>query len=144
MDEQPHVTEITLIEQTIAFCKSLQPQDAEETKEAKKDIVFNNKDGETVLLTKEARNEEMWMAPSAKKKSKGKKKAASDDSKRPIKHSAETFQLFDKLKLDPPITVADIPGCLEQLDAKMEMYQQKVKDWETNKEAMKAKLLAGE
>merc|ERR1712070_245554 len=77
-------------------------------------------------------------------KKKGKSKAASDDGKKPIKHNAETFQLFDKLKLDPPITIADIPPILEKLDAKMEMYQQKVKDWEANKDAIKAKMLAGE
>merc|ERR1711881_528806 len=67
-----------------------------------------------------------------------------EEGKKPIKHNAETFQLFDKLKLDPPITLADIPPILEKLDAKMEMYQQKVKDWEANKDAIKAKMLAGE
>merc|ERR1712070_822480 len=77
-------------------------------------------------------------------KKKGKSKAASDDGKKTIKHNAETFQLFDKLKLDPPITIADIPPILEKLDAKMEMYQQKVKDWEANKDAIKAKMLSGE
>merc|ERR1712139_602344 len=76
---------------------------------------------------------------------KGKKgKAPAADTKKTIKHNAETFQLFDKLKLDPPITLADIPPILEKLDAKMEMYQQKVKDWEANKDAIKAKMLSGE
>merc|ERR1711959_857671 len=41
MDEQPHVTEITLIEQTIAFCKGLMPQEVDDKKEAKKETVFN-------------------------------------------------------------------------------------------------------
>merc|ERR1719174_320990 len=48
LDEQPYVSELTLIEQTVKFCKGLLPQDAGEKKEEKKDTVYNNKDGETV------------------------------------------------------------------------------------------------
>jgi len=46
LDEQPHVSEITLIEQTIFFCKTLLPKDDTKKEEEKKDTVFNNKDGE--------------------------------------------------------------------------------------------------
>ena len=43
------------------------------------------------------------------KKGKSKAKPAGDDSKaKPIKHNAETFNLFDKLKLDAPITTDDV------------------------------------
>merc|ERR1712176_773167 len=52
LDEQPHVSEITLIEQTVKFCKSLMPQESTDKKEEKKDTVYNNKEGETVLLKK--------------------------------------------------------------------------------------------
>ena len=82
----------------------------------------------------------------ATKKGKAAKKQTKpegDVSKKPIKHNAETFKLFDSLKLDAPITTADVPALLVKLDAQMEMYQQKVKDWEQNREALKAKILAG-
>merc|ERR1712217_874685 len=50
LDEQPHVAEITLIEQTIKFCNSLvQPKGAEK-KEEKKTLDLAGKDGETLLL----------------------------------------------------------------------------------------------
>merc|ERR1719498_1010223 len=62
LDEQPYVSELTLIEQTVKFCKGLLPQDVGDKKE--------------------------------------------DVSKKPIKHNAETFKLFDSLKLDAPITTA--------------------------------------
>merc|ERR1712100_588791 len=97
MDEQPHVTEITLIEQTISFCKNLMPKEEDDKKEAKKDVAFNNKDGEVVLLQKENREEEFYYAPTAKGKKKKGKAPATDNSKKTIKHNAETFQLFDKL-----------------------------------------------
>mmetsp|Transcript_63166 Transcript_63166/g.110034 ORF Transcript_63166/g.110034 Transcript_63166/m.110034 type:complete len:504 (+) Transcript_63166:90-1601(+) len=144
MDEQPHLDEITLIEQTIKFCKGLLPQDATEKKEDKKETVFNNKDNETVLMKKEDRDEEYFFAPTKKGKSAKKSKSAgSSDGAKPIKHNAETFQLFDKLKLDAPMTTNDIPKLLEALDAQMEDYQAKVKKWEEEKEEKKRLILEG-
>merc|ERR1711934_463659 len=49
LDENPFVSHITLIEQTIQFCKDLLPKDDEKDKEEKKETVHNNKDGEVVL-----------------------------------------------------------------------------------------------
>merc|ERR1712072_622233 len=142
LDEQPFVSEITLIEQTIKFCQGLMPQDSAGQKKEEKETVYNNKDGETVLLKKEIRADEWFYAPTKTAKSKKKGKAAdADTSKKPIKHNAETFKLFDSLKLDAPITVADIPPLLEKLNAQMAEYQAKVKDWRENKEAMKRKIL---
>merc|ERR1712013_807904 len=37
LDENPYVSQITLIEQTVKFCKGLLPQEAAEQKEEKKD-----------------------------------------------------------------------------------------------------------
>merc|ERR1712100_442192 len=143
LDEQPYVSELTLIEQTVKFCKNLLPQDAGEKKEEKKETVYNNKDGETVLMKKEDRDEEFYFVPTNKKKSGKKSKgggAAEDTSKKPIKHNAETFKLFDSLKLDAPITVAEIPTLLEKLDEQREMYEKKVQEWRDNKEYMKRKI----
>merc|ERR1719162_2594516 len=55
IDEQPFVTEITLIEQTIKFCKSLTSGKEVEKKEDKKDIEHNNMDGLQVLGKKDER-----------------------------------------------------------------------------------------
>merc|ERR1712054_141250 len=145
LDGQPYVSEITLIEQTVKFCKDLLPQDSGKKEEEKKEIEHNNKDGEMVLLSKEKRAEEFYYAPTKKgKKGKGPKAADADSgSKKPIKHNAETFKLFDSLKLDPPLTVAQIPALLEKLEAQKAEYDAKVKDWELNKEEMKRKIKEG-
>jgi len=144
LDEQPFVAEIVLIEQTVKFCKGLVGEKEEEKKEELKDTVFNNKEGETVLASKKDRDQEMYYAATKKgKAAKKQTKPEGDVSKKPIKHNAETFKLFDSLKLDAPITTADVPALLVKLDAQMEMYKQKVKDWEQNREEMKAKILAG-
>merc|ERR1719218_43390 len=97
-------------------------------------------------MKKEDREEEFFFAPTKKgksgKKSKGGGEGA-DASKKPIKHNAETFKLFDSLKLDAPITTADIPALLEKLEKQMEDYQAKVADWQANKEEMKKKIMEG-
>merc|ERR1719293_72901 len=142
MDEQPFVTEITLLEQTIKFCKSLTSGKEVEKEEEKKDIEHKNMDGLQVLGKKDERDE-FWFEPTKAKKSKGTKPKGKEASK-PIKHNAVTFKLFDQLKLDAPITLDDIPPTLEKLEAELVKFEAKVADWEKTKEEKKAKILAGE
>merc|ERR1712226_1207650 len=101
--------------------------------------------GLEVLMKKEDRDEEYYYAPTAKgKKGKAKKGAkAAGSSAKPIKHNAETFRLFDQLKLNAPITTDEVPALLEQLQEKLAGFQQKVKVWEETKEEQKKKILAG-
>merc|ERR1711972_492827 len=90
LEEQPYVAEITLIEQTIAFCNSLTQKKAEDTKEEKKEIAHDNPDGYEVLA-KKGEEEEFYMMPAKAKKAKGKKTSKAEGSAKPIKHNAETF-----------------------------------------------------
>merc|ERR1719210_2957573 len=144
VDVQPHVAEITLIEQTILFCKSLVQDKGPVVKEEKKEISHSNPDGTEILLRKEDREEEYYYAPTAqKKKGKSKNKGAKEGAK-PIKHNAETFKLFDQLKLSAPITTEDIPATLEKLEEQLESYKEKVKAWEKNRDEKKQKILAGQ
>merc|ERR1719361_283216 len=76
LDENPYVSQITLIEQTMKFCKGLLPQEAAEQKEEKKDVVYNNKDGEVVLSKKEDRADEWYFCPTKKKGAPKKGKAS--------------------------------------------------------------------
>jgi len=145
VDVQPYVAETTLIEQTIAFCKSLiadkGPAQVEEKKETSHD---NRPEGTEVLLTKEDREEEFYYAPTAaKKKGKSKNKGAKDSGSKPIKHNAATFKLFDELKINAPITTDDIPGTLEKLEEQLQSYKEKIAAWETQKEERKKAILEG-
>merc|ERR1712050_600850 len=136
--------EMTLIEQTILFCKSLTASKDKEEKEEKKEIQHDLKDGMEVLAKKEDRDE-FYFVPTAKKKSKSKNKGGkAEGSSRPIKHNAETFRLFDQLKLDAPITTDEVPALLTKLEALLEDYNAKVKKWEETKEEKIRKLLEGE
>merc|ERR1712151_641790 len=117
LEEQPYVAEITLIEQTIAFCATLTQKKAEDKKEETKETTHNNPEGTEVLMKKEDRDDEFYMMPTKGKKSKAKKGGKAETSAKPIKHNAETFRLFDQLKLDAPITTDEVPALLEKLEA---------------------------
>jgi len=141
MDTQPFIQEMTLVEQTILFCRNLVASKGPEKEEEKKEIEHNNPDGTQVLARKEDR-EEFYFVPTAKKKSKGKSKSSkAEGASKAIKHNAATFSLFDALKLDAPITTDDIPATLEKLEAKLDDYTEKVKQWEEQREDLKRKIL---
>merc|ERR1712113_1000824 len=109
-----------------------------------KQTVFNNPDGTEVLVKKEDRDEYYFNPQSKKKKGKGAAGPKGEtSSKKPIKHNAETFQLFDKLKLNAPITTDDIPPLLVELEKQLEDYKLKVKEWEEKREERKKRILEG-
>merc|ERR1712110_1252224 len=143
LDEQPYIQEIALVEQCIAFCKGLTQAKGPVEKEEKKEIKHDLPKGAELMVMKGER-EEFYLEPTASGK-KSKTKAKKDESAtKPIKHNAETFQLFDKLKLDVPITTDDVPALLEKLDAKLVEFNDKVKNWERDRENLKERILAGE
>jgi len=143
LDDQPYVGETTLLEQTIKFCKSFQPKEAEEKQEVK-EAVYDNKSDEVVLVKKSKREEEFYLTPTKKGKASKNKNKKEGGSAKPIKHNAETFKLFATLKIEAPITTDDIPATLEKLEAEMQSFQAKIKEWEKSRDERKAKILAGE
>merc|ERR1711972_927199 len=142
LEDQPYVAEITLIEQTMAFCNSLTQKKEEGAKEEKKDIAHNNPEGTEVLIRKEDQDD-FFMMPAKGKKSKSKKGGKAEGSAKPIKHNAETFRLFDQLKLDAPITTDEVPALLEKLEGQLADYQNKVRVWEETKAEKQRKILEG-
>jgi len=140
LEEQPHLAETTLIEQTIFWCNSQMPKEKDSGEVEKKEITHNIKDGETVLK-KKGEEEEYYFAPTKKAKA---SKAKGKKETKAIKHNAETFRLFSQLKLDAPVNTDDIPPLLEKLEAQKAMYVEKIEAWRVNREEMKAKILAGE
>merc|ERR1712194_604248 len=130
LDMQPYVSEITLIEQSMLFCKNLVGDKGPVKEEEKKEIAHTLKDGEEILLP-DREEEFYYVATAKKKKGKSNKQSGKEGgSAKPIKHNAETFKLFDSLKLNDPLSTAVIPATLEKLEAQLKMYQGKVAAWE--------------
>lgn len=143
MDQQPYVSEMTLVEQTILFLKNLTQDKGPVEKKEEKEITHNNPEGTEVMIKKEDRDE-FYYAPTAHKKKGKKAKVAKEGSAKSIKHNAETFKLFDQLKLNAPITTDDIPATLEQLEVQLQEFKDKVAAWEKHREEMKEKILSGQ
>merc|ERR1712048_299448 len=102
--------------------------------------------GEVVLM-KNKRDEDIEFTVNPKTKGKKNRKERGGDQAevgKPIKHNAATFQLFQKLELEAPITTDDIPPLLEKLEAKLAEYNNKVAEWEEQKEELKRKIMSGE
>merc|ERR1712113_1223743 len=112
-------------------------------KEEKKEVSYELPKGAEMLVKKEDRGE-FYYAPTARGKKGKPKQKKEESSSKPIKHNAETFNLFDKLKLDAPITTDDVPALVEKLEAKLVEYNEKVKGWEEKREDLKNRILAGE
>jgi len=145
LDDQPYVEELARVEQCTRYCKTLVPDEAKAEAEEKKETVFNNKDNEVVLLKKDDRNDEgIVAATKVKAKKSSKKKGGGDASKQKITLNMDSFKDWAFLGLPPPMFLSDIPELLTKLEEKKKHFEQKVKDWEENKEELKRKILAGE
>jgi len=141
LDEQPHVEEMTLIEQTMKWCSSLVAVKETAVVKEKAEVKHDIPEGGVVLLNKNDRDEEFFFAPlktKAKKDKNAKKKASSES----IKHTAETLKNFDELKVNAPLGTKDIPATLEALEAKLNEYKEKVEVWKQQRDERKKTILA--
>lgn len=140
-EEQPFLAETTLIEQVLAYCNGLIATKQQDVAKEAADVKHVNPEGSLVLASKKQREEEeMFFKGKGKKKDIRKQKAEAkanqkDDSKdSKIKHTLASIDIFSSLKLTPPVTTADVPPLIDQLNEKLAGYKEKVKEWENEKE----------
>lgn len=129
----PFLNETTLIDQTIDYCKQLLGEGGAKKEEEKVDPSQWKApvEGAQVMLSKKDRDVEMYWQPTKGKKGlKGKKTDADSAKSTKIKHSAETFKVWQDLKLPAPMTTGDVPALLEKLMESQKQYAEKVKKWE--------------
>lgn len=129
----PYLDEITLIDQTIDYCRNLLPSKEDAfAKEDAKEVDFNNPEGAKILLNKKDREKEMYFAASKSKKA---KKQKDTGKKVVVKHTADTFAIFDQLKMPAPMSTEDIPSILEKLEKNQNEVKGKIKKWEEERDA---------
>ncbi|CAE8597391.1 unnamed protein product, partial [Polarella glacialis] len=128
-DQHPPVSEMTLTQQSIAFCKALVATRAGRKKEEKKDAPYNNEDGEEMLLRKQDCKEEFFAVPTKGKKAKAhakRKNVGKEEKVKSIRRNDETFIPFGKLSPKAPIIKADEPISEEKPEAQNEESKVKV------------------
>lgn len=139
----PFLEETTLLEQTILYCKSLLPVDDCQTPTpssgANTENLSNALEGAKILLRKEDRGPEFFVEPT-KKKTPKKKSAEKSKTAHAIKHTAETFGIFERLKMAAPMSTTDVPPILEKLEENLAGYNKKVSKWEAERKAKLEKL----
>lgn len=141
----PFGEEKVLLEQTVTYCKDLLPAQ-NKGPEAAKEIDYNNPEGYVVMRTKKDRDADMYFeATRGKKGKKGaqaqlppKEEGSTDESsasssKKPIKHTAETFAIFKQLGVKTPMTISELPDLMEELNKKLEGIKLKEKEWEAER-----------
>lgn len=143
--EKPHFAETILIEQTIAYCKSLVKTEAKQEEE---EYVVPENDafpaGARMMIPKSQRDPTEGAYHQAKSKFKKNNKAKNREGKQKITMDPYTFKLFKELDVEAPLQVTDVPDCLEKLNKKMSFYDKKIAEWEKQKAKLAAELEADE
>jgi len=133
LNEQPHLAEVTALEQTIFYLASLLPKENEE-KKAVEAPTFSNPEGSVVLVNKRDRDEEEFFV-GRKKKCPQKKNKTQAVKSTVIKHSADTFRLFEALsqnmnvKVNAPTTTDQVPEVKAALEDQLAKYMDLVGEW---------------
>lgn len=112
--EEASLRQIELVQQAIEFCIKLLPREPEKVEE-KPEIQYNNPRGSTVLLAKACRKDPLDSVPTRRRKPKANKAGTHPGA--PIKHDLRALLLFDKVQVDIPITLDDVPMALAELEA---------------------------
>jgi len=124
-EEHPFVREIALVEQCISFCKSFTQEKTKSEEKKEVEVAYDLPDCSALLAKKD--REEFYFEPTSRGK-KGKSKPKKEESaSKPIKHNAETFNLFGKLELDAPISSDDVPALVEKLEVKLAEYERNMR-----------------
>jgi len=139
--EKPYFEEMTLLEQTIVYCKGLIGDlgDKKDEKEEKKE--FEAPEGAMVMLKKSDRDDDgAFMAGFKGKKGKKKGPQGGEKKAKNIKHNAGTFSLFAQVKVSAPMTTDEVPATITKLEAEMEVYNAKILEWEEKRKDLEAEI----
>lgn len=138
--QQPtkYFEKIILVKQTVEYCENLMPKEAV-TESSKPSLDFSNApEGAKIMVSKKDRDAEMYF--SATKKKTLKKKGG--DKKANIKHTPETFKIFDQLEVKAPMSVEECAVVVEQLTAQLSELETKDQEEKAAREAEYEKLAA--
>lgn len=145
--EKPYFEEMTLLQQTIDYCKLLVGDDKKSSEEEKKEVDVSSLgggDGAMLLVNKKDREQEMFMQGRKGKALKQKNKEGKAKKAENIKHNAGSFALFAQIKVKAPMTLSDVPDTLAQLEAEMEVYNKRIAEWELKRKDIEAEIMAAD
>jgi len=129
----PFLEDIIKLDQALEFCQGLVPKEKVEEVAAEKKEFAQLVEGATILCKKSDRNTQMTVAP--KKKAALRKKGGDKVKSTSIKHTSETIQTFEAVKIAAPMTTAELPAAVEVLSEKLAELRAKTSAWEEERKA---------
>ncbi|OEH73873.1 hypothetical protein cyc_07450 [Cyclospora cayetanensis] len=138
--ELPYEAECLLLSQTIQYLQKIIEEPSTATTEEKKaDEEDENLAG--ALLPKSQRKEVFFFAPKQKSKQ-GKDHEKKKEKPKILKYDVGTLTYFEQCGLTAPVTLEDIPSCLEKLDAKLRKYKEMQQESAMKVDERKADIMA--
>lgn len=138
--ELPYEAECLLLTQTIQYLQKIIEEPGNNTSEKEKtDEDDANLAG--ALLPKSQRKEVFFYAPKQKGKH-GKDHEKKKEKPKMLKYDVGTLAYFEQCGLTAPVTIDDVPTCLEKLDAKLQSYKEMQHESSQKVDERKAEIMA--
>ncbi|KAF7457982.1 brf1p family coiled coil protein [Cryptosporidium felis] len=152
-DDPPITTEMQLVQQSLCYIRKLMESHgiSDKTTESTKTSVGENKNftssikgrdkDESVLLPKNQRNEEYLIPPKGKKNKKKQSPTTSSGSNKSLVVDLTTISTFEKVDLDAPMTIEELPRVYSLLVEKHLKLKNEFDEKFANREKRKEEIL---
>lgn len=138
--ELPYEAECLLLTQTIQYLQKIIEEPGNNTSEKEK-TEENDANLAGALLPKSQRKEVYFYAPKQKGKH-GKDHEKKKEKPKTLKYDVGTLAYFEQCGLTAPVTIDDVPACLEKLDAKLQGYKAMQHESSQKVDERKAEIMA--
>eukprot|EP00931_Biecheleriopsis_adriatica_P071030 TRINITY_DN4488_c0_g1_i1.p1 TRINITY_DN4488_c0_g1~~TRINITY_DN4488_c0_g1_i1.p1 ORF type:complete len:849 (+),score=260.74 TRINITY_DN4488_c0_g1_i1:27-2573(+) len=138
--EPPHFAEVRLLEQTLAYCRTLLPKEL-------------NSEAISFSSRPPARSEEYLFAPLKPRRHEGKVhkrpqtsklKRTRTEGEQVIMHTPLSFRLFEELQMTAPANTAEVPDTVAEVQRRLAALKEQIADWEAKRKELLEQKLAAE
>ncbi|KAL8441579.1 hypothetical protein Emed_007543 [Eimeria media] len=119
--ELPYEAECLLLAQTIQYLQKIIEEPSSVSEKDKEDADAENSLA-GALLPKSQRKEVFFYAPKQKGKQ-GKDNEKKKEKSKMLKYDVGTLAYFEQCGVTAPVTIDDVPGCLEKLETKLQNFK---------------------
>ncbi|KAL8455134.1 hypothetical protein Emag_000971 [Eimeria magna] len=121
--ELPYEAECLLLAQTIQYLQKIIEEPSSVSEKDKEEADAENSGLAGALLPKSQRKEVFFYAPKHKGKQ-GKENEKKKEKSKMLKYDVGTLAYFEQCGVTAPVTIDDVPGCLEKLETKLQNFKE--------------------
>ncbi|KAL8273867.1 hypothetical protein Esti_002190 [Eimeria stiedai] len=120
--ELPYEAECLLLAQTIQYLQKIIEEPSSVSEKDKEEADAEHASLAGALLPKSQRKEVFFYAPKQKGKQ-GKENEKKKEKSKMLKYDVGTLAYFEQCGVTAPVTIDDVPGCLEKLETKLQNFK---------------------